>query len=126
MNLEGRGADPTSLAHKVAGIYVPELTPLEQIETKAIRIDPKILDLYMGQYKINPKVIITISRETNRLITQITGRPGKAELFAESETKFFLKVEPTQFTFVKDEKGRVTHVIVHEPRRDDTKAKKVK
>jgi hypothetical protein len=38
----------------------------------------------------------------------------KVEMFAESETKFFLKTEDVQFTFVKDTNGVVTGLIVHQ------------
>jgi len=51
------------------------------------------------------------------------GQP-QAELFPESETKFFLKVVDAQVTFVKDDKGAVTHLIWHQGR--DQKAKKIK
>ena len=38
-------------------------------------------------------------------------RKHKAELFAESESKFFLKESPVQVTFIKD-KGQVTDMEV--------------
>jgi hypothetical protein len=56
-------------------------------------------------------------------MTQLTGQP-KFELFPESETKFFLKVVDAQITFVKDDKGVITHAIVHQG--GDHKAKKIK
>ncbi|MGH9855824.1 MAG: hypothetical protein ACREBD_38810 [Blastocatellia bacterium] len=49
------------------------------------------------------------------LIAGPAGQP-KAELFAESETKFFFKTVDAQVTFVKDDKGVVTHLILHEGR----------
>ncbi|MGH9849424.1 MAG: serine hydrolase, partial [Blastocatellia bacterium] len=57
------------------------------------------------------------------LMTQATGQP-KFELFPESETRFFLKVVEAQVTFVKDDKGAVTHLILHQG--GDQKAKKIK
>ena len=50
---------------------------------------------------------------------------GKIELFPESETVFFLKPpSDATVTFVKDDKGKVTHIVLH---RDghDTKAKRL-
>jgi hypothetical protein len=38
----------------------------------------------------------------------------KAEMFAESETDFFLKTYDIQFKFVKDTNGVVTGLIVHQ------------
>jgi hypothetical protein len=38
--------------------------------------------------------------------------------YAESESKFFLKVVDGQITFVKDEQGKVTGLILHQGGRD--------
>ena len=46
----------------------------------------------------------------------------KFELFAESETKFLLKVVDAKITFVKDAAGNVTHLH----RGGDRQAKKIK
>ena len=45
-------------------------------------------------------------------------------MFAESETKFFLKLMDAQITFVKDASGKVTHLVLHQAR--DREAKKIK
>ena len=58
--------------------------------------------------------------EDGRLMTQITGQP-KFELFAESETKFFLKVVEAEVEFSTDTSGAVTHIVIHQGGRD-TKA----
>jgi len=50
---------------------------------------------------------------------------GKFELFAETETDFFLKVVDAQITFVKDDKGQVTNLVLHQNGVNQT-AKKVK
>jgi hypothetical protein len=92
-------------------------------ERVAIKIDPKILDAYVGQYELAPSFIFTMTREGDSLMTQATGQP-KFELFPESETKFFLKVVDAQVTFVKDDKGAVTHLILHQG--GDRTAKKIK
>ena len=42
---------------------------------------------------------------------QPTGQ-SKAELFPSSETDFFLKVVEARITFVKDEQGKVTELIL--------------
>jgi D-alanyl-D-alanine-carboxypeptidase/D-alanyl-D-alanine-endopeptidase len=86
-------------------------------------VDPKIYDAYAGRYQIAPKVIATFTREGDRLMTQITNQP-KFETFPESETVFFLKVVDATITFVKDDKGKVTHIVIHQGGRDTT-AKRV-
>lgn len=93
-------------------------------ERVAIEVDPKIYDAYVGQYELAPNLIATVTKENNRLFAQATGQP-KFELYPESETKFFAKVADIQGTFVKNEKGEVTHLIVHQAGKD-TAAKKIK
>ncbi|MBK8314592.1 MAG: DUF3471 domain-containing protein [Acidobacteria bacterium] len=102
--------------------------PLAKIETpkerKAIKLDPKIFDAYVGEYQLTPAFILTFSREGDKFFTQATGQQ-KLELFAQTETDFFIEVVDAQVTFVKDDKGQVTHVVLHQNGRDQP-AKKIK
>jgi hypothetical protein len=82
-------------------------------ERKAIKLAPSTYDAYVGKYELTPEFIITVTREPNGLAIQATDQP-KFEVFAESETKFFLTVVDAQITFVKNEKGEVTHLILHQ------------
>ena len=86
-------------------------------ERRAVALDPKILYAYAGQYQLAPTFIITVTNENGRLMAQATGQE-KFELFAESETKFFLKAVDAQVTFVKDAGGRITQLILHQNGRD--------
>jgi hypothetical protein len=92
-------------------------------ERKAIKLDARILDAYVGQYELTPEFIITVRREENGLSIQATNQP-KVEIFAESEAKFFLTAVDAQITFVKNETGEVTHLILHQ-NGVDQKAKKI-
>ncbi len=80
---------------------------------KAAPVDPKIYDLYAGDYELTPGFIITILRRGEKLISQATGQE-EVELFPESETRFFLKVVDAQVDFVKDAAGRVTGLVLHQ------------
>jgi hypothetical protein len=62
------------------------------------RVDPSVLDRYVGRYQFAPAVILTVGGQGNRLFTQFTGGPP-FELFAESEKDCFLKAADAQFTF---------------------------
>jgi CubicO group peptidase (beta-lactamase class C family) len=100
------------------GLHVLDRTiPPRKIEAKkertAIKVDPKILDAYVGEYELVPTFVITITKEGDHLMLQATGQP-KFEIFAESEKKFFLKVVDAQVTFVKDGKGNVSELILHQ------------
>jgi hypothetical protein len=55
--------------------------------------------------------------ENGQLMTQATGQP-KFPMFAESETKFFLKVVDAQVDFLKDDKGNVTGLTLHQAGRE--------
>jgi len=46
-------------------------------------------------------------------MTQATGQ-GKFEVFAESETKFFLKVVEAQVEFVADPDGKFNRMILYQ------------
>jgi CubicO group peptidase (beta-lactamase class C family) len=114
--------NPGKIGQGLAAIVFGEKYEIPR-ERVAVKIDPKILDAYVGQYELNPNFIITTTREGDSLMTQATGQP-KFELFPESETKFFLKVVDAQAPFVKDDKGAVTHLILHQG--GDRTAKKIK
>jgi len=90
---------------------------------KAISIDSDILDKYVGKYQVEPNVFVDITRRENRLFAQATGQP-QVELFAETETKFFLKVADVEISFEKNENGKVFQLIVHQGG-TDSPAKKI-
>jgi len=90
-----------------------KLTDRKIVEKKTITVDEVILEKYVGQYELQPGFIITFTREGNRLFTQATGQP-KFEVFAESETKFFLKVVDAQVEFVADADGKVNKMILNQ------------
>ena len=75
-------------------------------ERKAIKVDPKILDAYVGQYELAPKVLLTLRREGHYLMAQITGQPWIV-VYAENDTRFFWKVAPAQFTVQRGKDGKV-------------------
>lgn len=91
--------------------------PLQKYEPPSVRtvvkVDPKIYDAYAGRYELAPNVYFTIRRDGGRLMAQLTGQ-SSFEVFPESETNFFYKVVDAQLTFVKDEKGAVTGLVLHQ------------
>ena len=92
-------------------------------EHKPIVLDPKIYDAYIGQYLLAPNFLITISKEQDKLYAQATGQ-ARLELFPESEAEFFIKEVDAQITFVKNQKGQITHLILHQ-NRQNLEAKKI-
>ena len=83
-------------------------------ERKAIAVDSAILDKYAGEYKAEkPSTTIIITNENGKLF-QKRGGEQKQEMFAESDTKFFLKTEDIQLIFAKDANGVITGVTVYQ------------
>ena len=78
-----------------------------------ISVDPAVLDTYVGIYDLAPTFSITITREGPSLYIQATGQP-KFQIFAESQTDFFLKEVDAQITFEKDATGKVTRLVLHQ------------
>jgi enterochelin esterase-like enzyme len=90
---------------------------------KVIKIDPKVLDTYLGQYELTPKLVLTLRRERHHLIGQLTGQPP-FEVHPESETTFFWKVVKAKFAILKDKEGRVDGLLF-EQGKAKFKAKKI-
>lgn len=114
------GGRPARIAKGIAGLYNPEYAPVER---KAVQIDPKIFNAYVGEYELAPGFVLRISSEGGRLWMEPTGQ-ARGELLAESEAKFFLKGSETLISFVKDASGKVTHLVLHQAR--DIQAKKIR
>jgi D-alanyl-D-alanine-carboxypeptidase/D-alanyl-D-alanine-endopeptidase len=83
-----------------------------------VHLDTSVLDRYVGEYQMTPAFKIAVTRTGSRLFIQATGQPH-LEIFAKSESEFFLKVVDAQITFSKDS------LVLHQNGKDQT-AKKVK
>jgi putative CocE/NonD family hydrolase len=90
-----------------------------------IKIDAKLFDQYVGQYSFvdDPEFMLNFWREGEKFFMQPTNQ-GRIEIFAESESKFFLKIIEAQATFVRDAEGKVTGVVWRQ-NGIDNQAKKV-
>jgi CubicO group peptidase (beta-lactamase class C family) len=90
-----------------------EAGPPPPKEHKAIAINPKLLDGYVGSYELAPNFILTVTRESDHLFTQATGQQ-KFEVFPEGDKDFFLTVVDAQITFETDSQGKATDLILHQ------------
>ena len=73
----------------------------------------EILAAYVGVYELTPDVRVTVTLEEGQLQMQATGGV-KIKIYPESETEFFLRVVDAQITFVLDDSGEVTELILPE------------
>jgi CubicO group peptidase (beta-lactamase class C family) len=107
-----RGAD--DIGFHLINRSVPLAAPREPVEERTdVGVNPEIMADYVGVYELMPGFEITVTLEDGQLQLQATGQP-KFPLFAESETEFFLKVVDAQITFVRDDSGDVTQLVLHQ------------
>jgi CubicO group peptidase (beta-lactamase class C family) len=120
-NAEGGSRLAAEVMSSIAVAYNwPDFRPAIRTE---IRLDRKILARYVGTYQITPTFSIAVTLEGDQLMTQATGQ-SQEPIYAESPTKFFLKIVDAEIDFVQDDKGNVTHMILHQGGRDMKGVKK--
>jgi CubicO group peptidase (beta-lactamase class C family) len=106
-----RGAPSERIAKDLSAIVFGAAYKIPQ-ERKVIAVSSAVLDKYVGQYQLRPNFIITMSMENGKLMMQ-PNRPEKVEMFATSETEFFIKAGNALFKFVKDAQGQITGLVFH-------------
>jgi serine-type D-Ala-D-Ala carboxypeptidase/endopeptidase len=87
-------------------------------ERKEITIDPKIVGLYLGQYKVDggpgAGMVITIERQNANLVLKDVATPPEGlQLHSETEQTFFTTAPDLQVTFQRDDRGQVVSLTVH-------------
>ncbi len=96
----------------IGAINLTRSARAQQPQHTEIKIDAKLFDQYAGQYSFvdDPEFMLNFWREGEKFFLQPTNQ-GRIEIFAESETKFFLKIIEAQATFVRDAQGKVTDLV---------------
>ena len=85
-----------------------ELKAKKLPEIIVAEINTAVLDNYTGKYKFREDMVVTISKENNKLYAQPTGQP-KLEMLPLSETEFIIKEINAKLSFVK-ENGKVSKI----------------
>jgi len=93
-------------------------------ERNPIKLDPKLLDSFVGKYEFGPNAVATATREGD-VIRWRGGNRMPVTLVPLSETQFFAKETETEITFVKNETGQVTGAVLRLGSCQDSKAKKI-
>jgi CubicO group peptidase (beta-lactamase class C family) len=106
------GQTPNQIATKLADLAHGGVVQLTS-DRKEITLPVATLSKYVGTYELQPGVDMLIRLDGDHLTTQLTGQP-QFPIFAESETKFFLKVVDAQLEFVTDASGSVTHAVMNQ------------
>jgi CubicO group peptidase (beta-lactamase class C family) len=113
-NLNGQA--PDQIAAKLATLAHGGVVQTTA-ERKEIALPVTTLSKYVGTYELAPGVNMMVRLAGDQLTTQLTGQP-QLPLFAESETKFFLRVVDAQVEFFTDATGAVTHAVMHQNGRE--------
>ena len=100
-----------SMADPVRRGYAP---PAERTE---VEVAEAVLETYVGEYELTNGLSLVVTLEDGALFVHPTGQE-KVAVFAESETKFFLRVVEAQISFTKDDSCAVTGLVLHQGRRE--------
>ena len=93
----------------ISAVFVIGQQPTPQTRAE-IKIDPAIFDGYTGQYEDSINLagtIFSFFREGDKFYVRVTNQ-DKIEIFAASESKFFLKDPPAECEFIRDVNGHAT------------------
>ncbi len=104
-------------ASSIAEIYLPAPTPSAAAKPappaaktpSAVKVSPKTLEAYDGEYRLRPGQVFAISHAGGQLQLGFYGQ--KFPLTALSETEFYLDVAQGKLTFQKDKDGKVTQFL---------------
>ncbi len=91
---------------------VVTLPPPDLRLRNTITLDDATLERYVGQYDLGPNGILTITRSEGTLIADLPGQ-GRFTFYPETETIFFMKEADVQITFVEDEQGNISQIVVN-------------
>jgi len=76
-----------------------------------VAVAAAILENYVGRYQISPTVVLIVTRRDDWLFVQSRGAP-ETPIYPESHEKFFYKAADAQITFLTDETGRATDLVL--------------
>ena len=110
------GQAPTQIAAKLADLAHGGTVPLTS-ERKEITLPVATLSKYVGTYEVAPGINMMMRLVGDHLTTQLTGQQ-QIQVYAESETKFFLKAVEAQLEFFTDASGAVTHAVMYQNGRE--------
>ena len=97
---------------------------VRRLEGQEVQVDASGFDAYVGEYQINPNLVLTISKEGDKLFAQMSAQ-RKFAVEAVSATQFTIPDVKANISFEKDEAGKVVALLLSQGTRS-TKAPKIK
>ena len=95
-----------------------------RLEGKETKVDASGFDAYVGEYQVTPALVLTISREGDKLFGQLTGQAKRA-VEPVSDTQFTMPEVKANISFEKDSAGQVVGLVLSQGART-INAKKIK
>jgi CubicO group peptidase (beta-lactamase class C family) len=81
----------------------------------ARKLDPKLLDQYVGEYELAPNFSLIVTRNNDNLYIAAPNQ-AKLKLYAESETVFFGKTVDRLVEFAPGDNGKIEGLYFNQPR----------
>ncbi len=100
----------TTIGGETIGKEIDKKPP---VENKEIAVDETVLKQYIGAYELQPGFNLVMTVEDGKLFAQATGQP-KNQLFAKSQTRFFLKVVSAEVEFIKDDSDKYSSCVLYQ------------
>lgn len=113
-NLDPASSPVDRIANDIAAIIFNQRYELPRT---AIHVDTSLYDSYVGTYKLEPDLIIEITKHHGHLFVQVAGQSAD-KLTPESETEFFNEFVPVRLSFIKDTQKTVTQLVGHQDGHD--------
>ena len=87
--------------------------PVPIADRVQVAVVEDILETYVGEYEFSPAASLFVSLADGALFARLTGQ-GTLPIFPESESEFFYRVVDAQLSFMKNDSGVVTGLILHQ------------
>jgi len=105
MAMHQGGADEAERAERTSDVPVTDRV--------VATVSPELYDLWAGQYDLGPNTQVTVRRDGDRLLVQVTGQ-AELEVFPMSPTRYFLKTVDAEIEFTAGEDGRAHSLVVYQ------------
>ena len=89
-----------------------EISPPDHRVSQGSATEAARFDGYLGFYRVNDEVVLTIARDGQQLTAQFTGRSPPVPMFLLRDNEFSYKDK--SISFVTDAEGRTTSLILHQ------------
>jgi D-alanyl-D-alanine carboxypeptidase len=100
-----------TLAKRVVAATTSATIVAPAVARQEIALPDSAIDAIIGEYELETGLMISIWREGRQLMGK-ANQDKPMEIFAESETKFFLKAIDAQLRFDKDASGNVNQIVL--------------